>query len=406
MLYDIAFLIFSIFYLPKLIFKKKLRGNFSQRLGFYDKAKAGELESGAGSIWIQAVSVGEVSLCKSLIPLLKRRFPQSKIVISTITKTGNELAKKLFSDKAVIIYFPLDLSFIVKRAVKFIRPKIYIMVETEIWPNLLRALSRSSVPAVIINGRISDASYGKYRLARPFLKKTFNRISFFCMQSNMDAERIMSLGAAPDRVRVTGNMKFDTESKADTSSAQAMSVSLGMKAGDLLIVAGSTHKGEEEAILSVFRALAKEFNSLKLLIAPRHVERAGEVKSLLNNADNGRILVLDRIGLLNSAYSIATLVFIGGSLVGHGGQNPIEPAVFEKPVIFGPHMFNFKDVVSLFIKKGAAIQVKDKDDLGLKISALLKDGAWRHRLGSNAKKIVSENRGATEKNLNVITRFV
>lgn len=416
MLYDIGFLIFSVIYLPILIFKGKLHRGFPERFGRYDKAKERALLSGSGRIWIQAVSVGEVALCKSFILLLKEKFPENDLVISTITKAGNDLAKKLFSKEAMVIYFPLDFSFTVKRAVKFIKPRIYIMVETEIWPNLLKELSLNSIPSVLINGRISDRSIGKYRLVKGHLKNALCKINAFCMQDVIDGARIVELGASSDRVKVTGNMKFDVEVPVNILNQDAIRRSLGLKEGDELFVAGSTHGGEEEVIVKTFKELAPEFPRLKLLIAPRHIERVEEIENVVRKSglkssrvsgsnavrsthDAVRILILDTIGHLNDAYSVATLVFIGGSLVKHGGQNPIEPAVLGRAILFGPHMFNFKYITNALLKADAAIQVADKEEL-VKISKeLLKNASKRSKLGDNAKRVVADNRGATVKNL-------
>lgn len=412
MLYDIGFLIFSIFYLPTLIFKGKLHSSFKERFGKYDDEKRTKLVAPGDKIWIQAVSVGEVALCKSLIPALKSRFPQSRIIISTITKTGNDLAKKLYSKDAVIIYFPLDFSFVVKKAAAIIRPNIYVMIETEIWPNLLKELSRQNVPSVLINGRISDRSFGKYKLVKGFLKNTLSEINAFCMQSETDASRIKELGAPAERVRVTGNMKFDSAPLTDASGIS-----------EEFFVAGSTHSGEEEIVLKVFSSLAKEFPGLKLLIAPRHIERAREVEaaakesgleairlSTLNEPltanSQPKILILDTIGQLNDFYKKAAIVFIGGSLVKHGGQNPIEPAVIGKAVIFGPYMFNFKHVASVLLESEGALQVESEKELLERSRALLKDGRERKRMGENAKHAIMENRGATDRNLELIAASV
>ena len=392
MLYDLGFLLFSIFYLPTLIFKGKLHGEFGERFANYGKAKRAKLAGGKNTIWIQAVSVGEVALCKTLIPKLKESFPENSIVLSTITKTGNDLAAKLFSNDAAIIYFPLDFSFTVKKAAAAIRPAMYIMVETEIWPNLLSELDKKGVPSVMVNGRISDRSYGKYLAVKGFLKNTLDKINLFCMQSKTDAERIKALGAPEDRVRVTGNMKFDA---ADISS--------GEMTEEDLFVAGSTHRGEEEIVLNVFKELAVEFPGLKLLIAPRHIERAGELKKLVaNSASPARISVLDTIGSLSGFYKKAKLVFIGGSLVKHGGQNPIEPASFGKAVMFGPYMFNFKAVSEAFLDSGAAICVNNGKELLEQSRLLLDDKAERDALGRKARIVISSMRGATTRNMDGI----
>jgi len=423
MLYDIAFFMFSIFYLPTLLFKGKLHREFLERFGIFSRDKEVSLASGKDVIWIQAVSVGEVSLCKGLLPLLKERFPHSSIVLSTVTKTGNDLAKNLFSNTATVIYFPLDFTFIVKKVVAKIRPKIYVMVETEIWPNLLKEVYRGSIPAILINGRISNKSFGKYKLVRPFLKNILEEISLFCMQSKVYAERIISLGAPESKVRVTGNMKFDVNIAQGDKSVNRMRELIGLKDGQELFVAGSTHNGEEEAILEAFKALVKDFPKLKLLIAPRHIDRVSEVEKTVKRCglvsqrisnlnterttpDGQGVLILDTIGQLNDVYAISTLVFVGGSLIRHGGQNPIEPAVLEKPVLFGPHMFNFNNITNVLLGNNAAMQVVDGKDLFEKSRFLLSNREELSSLGRNAKRIVLENRGATVENLKAISEVL
>jgi 3-deoxy-D-manno-octulosonic-acid transferase len=418
-LYDIGFFIFSLLYLPTLIFKGKLHRDLGERFGAYSKDKQAALERCKDTVWIQAVSVGEVTLCKSLIPMVRERFPGSAIVLSTITKAGNDLAGKLFSKDAVIIYFPLDFSFTVRKAVSLIRPKIYVMVETEIWPNLLRELSARGVRTILVNGRISDRSFSKYELARPFLRKTLEGIGAFCMQSETDARRIIALGAPREKVRVTGTMKFDFDITT-AGAGEGMKAVLGLRPGDDLLVAGSTHKGEEEAVVSAFKRLSADFPNLRLLIAPRHVERAGAVAHAVRNAglmpvrvskaegaaaDGSRVFILDTIGRLNEAFSIATLVFMGGSLVNHGGQNPLEPAAFGKPVLFGPHMFNFRGVVDVLMANDAAVQLKEGEDLSEKIASLMNDRNRMRDLGWNAKRALAANRGVTMRNVEAMQKL-
>jgi 3-deoxy-D-manno-octulosonic-acid transferase len=402
MLYSIGFFIFSIFYLPALIFKGKLHGSFAERFSIFDADKKDRLLRGSGRIWIQAVSVGEVALCKSLVPALKEKYPGRDIVISTITKTGNDLAKKLFSKEAIVIYFPLDFLFIARKAVSLIKPSLYIMIETEIWPNVIRALGASAVPCVMINGRISDRSIGKYRLAKPFLKGTLNSITVFCMQDDIDARRIIELGATADRVTVTGNMKFDMAMPAGLKDLTELMRSFGLKEGDKLIVGGSTHEGEESALLEAFGKLRAQFPGLKLLIAPRHVERAASIRKMIEEralAADGSVILLDKIGHLNEAYSLATIVFVGGSLIEHGGQNPIEPAYLAKPILFGRHMFNFKYVTKALLGEKAVMQVFSVEDLYEKLKVLLEDANLRKELGERAKKVIENNTGATAKNI-------
>jgi len=423
MLYDAAFLIFSLFYLPTLIFKGKLHADFGERFGHYTPDKRNALVSSKGAIWIQAVSVGEVAACKSLIDKLKASFPDKKIVLSTITRTGNDLARKLFGSDAVIVYFPLDLSWIIRRAVSLVNPSLYIMIETEIWPNMIKEISSRGIPSAIVNGRISDRSFGKYKLAKPFLSNTMKRVSVFCMQSSRDAERIISLGAPKDRVRITGNMKFDAGTSVDTGRSEEFRKMMGLTDGDSLVVAGSTHRGEEAIILRIFKKLSAEFPKLKLLIAPRHIERTKEVEeavrslglepvrfSSISGTPAGKrdvkgdyqIFILDSIGKLRDIYSISTIVFIGGSLVAHGGQNPIEPAALGKPVIFGPYMFNFREIVSVFLDNGAAILAKDPEELFGSLKILLGDSKRRSEMTRCAGLAISRNLGATERNIKEI----
>lgn len=424
MIYDIGFFIFSLFYLPVLLLKGKLHGAFGERFGIFPAAKREKLGRCRNAIWIQAVSVGEVLLCRSLIPALKEAFPESDIVLSTITRTGQELAGKLFSKDAVLIYFPLDFSSVTDRVAALIRPKIYVMVETEIWPNLLNALSRSGSRKVMINGRISDRSYGKYMLVRAFLRPVLRKIDAFCMQSETDAGRIISMGAPKDRVKVTGSMKFDAELRPEAGSVDSLRSSLNLGAGGKLLVAGSTHRGEEAAVLSAYKGLIRDLPDLKLLIAPRHVERSAEVERVV--ARNGfrpvrlsflsdkrkapddkqtTVFILDTIGRLSDAFSLATVVFIGGSLVKHGGQNPLEPAAFGKCVIFGPHMFNFRSIVEALVKNDAAVQIRDERDLVRELLALLSDTNRMRDIGWNAKRTLIASRGATSRNLEIMRKI-
>ena len=422
MLYDIGFLIFSLFYLPTLIFKGKMHADFGERFGRYSEDKRKALASSKRAIWIQAVSVGEVAACKGLMRRLKERFPGKSIVLSTITKTGNDLAKKLFGNDAVIIYFPLDLSWIIRKAVSLVDPSLYIMVETEIWPNMTKEVSRRGIPSAVVNGRISDRSFGKYKLAKPFLLNTIKRINVFCMQSFQDAERMISLGAPRERVRITGNMKFDADVSACGGGLTELKGLIGIADDDVLLVAGSTHRGEEAIILETVKELSAEFPRLKLLIAPRHIERVNEIATLAEGlgfypvrtsflgrqpavGSQRQVFILDTIGQLRDMYSISTVVFIGGSLVPHGGQNPIEPAALGKPVIFGPHMFNFREIAAAFIDNGAAMLVKEPGGLFESIKILLTDPEKRSEMARCAAAAIAEKCGATQRNLKELEKF-
>lgn len=423
MLYNLAFLVFSVFYLPSLIFKGKMRGDFAQRLAKYDTDTRMRLAAAKSTIWIQAVSVGEVALCRSLIPELGKLFPGHTVVLSTVTKTGQDLAKRLFAGVAVIIYFPLDLSFIARKAVEAIKPAVYVMVETEIWPNVIAQCVNYGARCLMINGRISDRSYGKYLLARPFLKNTLARISSYCMQSGTDAKRVVSMGADPKRVEVTGSMKFDAAASCGSDAQRSLADKLGIGEFDKLIVAGSTHKGEEEIVLGAFAGLVKNIPGLKLLIAPRHIERAAEIESLVKrygfiparvsalSGSSGAVsapavFILDTIGDLNGAYALATLVFIGGSLVPHGGQNPIEPAAMGKAVVFGPHMFNFRDIAASMTENLSAVMINESSEMPAIFEILLRDKDKRTVLGQKARQYILGRRGATAMNVRKIAEYL
>jgi len=402
-LYDIIFLIFSIFYIPFSIYKKGFRSfNIKARMGFIPEDVKSKLRS-SENIWIHAVSVGEIMLLGPFIESLKKEFPCRTVVISTTTNPGHEVAVRNFKDQAVIVYSPLDLSFAVSRFLKIIKPKIFIVVETEIWPNLIRVMKARGIPIVVINGRISNRSFKRYIMARPFLKSTLGRINLFCMQSEPDAERIISIGAPPDRIKVTGNMKFDIVITAGDRPDITKGL-LGLNEKDILMVAGSTHKGEEDILLEAYKALSKDFKNLKLLIAPRHINRIPQIKKLTKNVQG--VFLLDTIGQLKYFYSIADIVFIGGSLVPHGGQNPIEPAYFSKPIIFGPYMFNFKYISEILLKNTAAMEVKDKNGLEKAVSLLADDPKKSKAMGFFAKKTLEENKGATARNVELIKGFL
>lgn len=424
MLYDIGFFIFSLIYLPTLVWKGKLNRDLLQRFGVYDRRTRARLDAGGSRIWIQAVSVGEVALCRTLVPLVQARFPGSEIVLSTVTKAGYDLAQQAFADTAIVIYFPLDFSFVVGRVVGRIRPRLYIMVETEIWPNCLTVLRRRGVPTVMVNGRISDRSIGRYRLVKPFMRRILAVIDAFCMQSAVDAERIISLGAPPERVTVTGNMKFDLAVPDRTQDLPAMGRRLALAPEDRLIIAGSTHEGEEAIIMRAFRTLTKTFPGLRLMIAPRHIDRVAAVEQAVKDAGfepvrvsylagdkrvaagGSKVLVLDTIGILNDLYALASVVIIGGSLVPHGGHNPIEPALYGKPVVFGPHMFNFKEVAAALLAQGSALGVAGEVELGEACARLLGDAVFAAAIGAKARATVTAHRGAAARNMEIIGRVV
>ena len=413
--YDFLFLIFSILYFPYLLIKRKWHRGFLGRFGGF----AGPLDLSLrekDNIWVHAVSVGEVLLIKRLLLSLKETFPFHRILISTVTKTGYDVAQKTFPNE-LVIFAPLDFSFSVSRYIRAIRPKIYIAVETEIWPNLFLALKNNKVPIVVVNGRISDKAFRNYNAVKPLLRSVLACANCFCMQSERDAEKIKFLGAPPENVLVTGNMKFDDV----TGETDTKVKSFALNKNDFPFIAGSTHPGEEEILLDVYKRLSGEFPHLRLLIAPRHVERSGEVAAMIMQKgfrvlrysqmkdelfDQKTVALIDTIGQLKSIYAFVKLVFVGKSLTAKGGQNMIEPAFFGKPVLVGPFMDNFRDVVDIFLKEEALIQVKDQNELAEKMTMLMNDASKMQAMGRSARRIVEKNAGATARTLTMISKVL
>ena len=390
------------------------------RLGILPREKISRLK-GKSSIWLHTVSVGEAQAAAGLIKGLKQRYRDFNLVISTVTRTGNRIAQKLVEAQDLVIYLPLDIGPILRGVIRRINPRVFIVAETEIWPNLINNLNREDVSVALVNGRVSQGSYRGYRLIRPFFKRIIRGINLFCMQTEPDAQRIISLGADSNRVKVTGNMKFDIAGSEFT----AESSQLGLREDEQLFIAGSTHPGEEEIILQVYEQLLGQYPGLRLLLAPRHTQRTKEIEKLVSrsgfsserisrvsSAMNNQlriknpILILDTIGQLKPLYELADLVFIGGSLVKRGGQNPIEPAVFSKAIIFGPYMDNFLQISRAFLQQRAAIMVRNRSQLKQACIKLLSDSDLRQRQGRRAKKIIEEHKGATSRNLELITGLI
>lgn len=420
LIYDLFFFLFSVLYLPYLLVKGKFHRDFFQRFGFLPE----EVTSLAHPVWIHAVSVGEAALAGKIALAIKNDFPEVPVIVSTTTKTGNHMIKKFSSSRGNIInavfYYPVDFSCVVSKVVRLVSPRIYVMMETEIWPNLLEELNRKKIPVILANGRISDSSFSNYKRIKFITRRVLKCINSFCMQTERDAERVRQLGAQAERVHVTGNLKFDEKAPL-AGSAELTKESLGFSSGDKIIVAGSTHSPEEETIIEVYSALKKEDLDLKLILAPRHVERASKVKEEINSSgltyellsevvssgSKGRdILLVDTIGHLKDLYSIATVVFVGGSLTARGGQNPIEAALWGKAVLFGPHMSNFREVEEIFLENSAAVRVEDALKLKSELKSLLEDSLRRDKLAENALKVINKNSGATLKTLEKIKEYI
>lgn len=420
LLYEIAFFIFALFYLPIFLMKGKHRGGLRQRFGIYSKAERERLKA-EKVIWVHAVSVGEMVQALRLAQALKRRYP-ARIVLTATTVAGKELAEKFKSPEDTVLVFPVDFRFCVRSFLSVVRPQALIILETEIWPNLIFECSRRKIPIFIVNGRISDRAFGRYRLVRFLLKGFLNRLERLSAQDERMRSRFEELGIDATRVVVTGNMKFDWSPPANGQDVIEKIRAALVRPGIFLMIAGSTHPGEEEILFRVLQSLREREPGFRLLIAPRHLNRIESIEVsaarkgivlekvsavLRGQTDSGRspaVFLLDEMGILANVYALADLVFIGGSLVPVGGHNLVEPAFFEKPILFGPFMHNFQAMAEVFKKENACLEVKDPGELEEAILALMGDPARRHALGREAKKIIDTHRGATEKNIELILR--
>jgi 3-deoxy-D-manno-octulosonic-acid transferase len=426
-LYSLLILLLGVIVSPYLAYQairyKKYIGSLGQRMGYLPVSF--NLD-GEDSIWIHAVSVGETMTVRALIADLRRRYPALRIFLSTTTMAGQQVARRNVQDVDAVFYLPLDLPFIVRRTLRLVKPRLFVMMETEIWPNLLRQCKRMGVATVMVNGRISSRSYPRYKIARPFFRRVLGDVDRFCMQTEESARRVVDIGANPAHVVVTGSLKFDSldvpgAATLDGRGQNRVLRYFRMHSGRPVIVAGSTMREEEQMVLQVFRRIKASTPNPLLVIAPRHPERFAEVAQLardqafvtakrsdlpIDAEPRADVVVLDTIGELAQVYQIATAVFVGGSLVDTGGHNILEPAVYGKPIVFGPHMHNFKEIADAFIAQDAAVQVSGVRELEEALLALLTDPVRRARLGAAARALVESNRGAKDKCLAIIAQLL
>ena len=418
---SLLLLVLSPYFLYQAVRYKKYIGSLPQRLGYLPVSF--NLD-GDPSIWIHAVSVGEVLTARALVPGLRGRYPGLRLFLSTTTIAGQQVARKNLQGVDAVFYFPFDWSVIVRRTLNLVRPRLFLMMETEIWPNLLRECRRRGVRTAIVNGRISARSYSRYRLVRLWFRRVLSDIDRFCVQSDETARRLVDLGADVSRITVTGSLKFDSLDASPVAYGRPRDRVLRyfrMSSGRPVLIAGSTLRGEEAAVFRAFSRLRLATPSPLLVVAPRHPERFAEVDALarasgfhtvkrtdlpVDAEPRAEVVILDTIGELAQLYQIATVVFVGGSLVNEGGHNIIEPAVFGKPIVFGPYMQNFAEIAAAFLASGAAVQVQAERDLEAVLVELLGDPARRAGLGAAARALVEANRGACEKSLDVIAQVL
>ncbi len=374
---------------------------------------------GRPRIWIHGASLGEVKVAASLRHALVGLIPGCSIILSTFTKHGKDRARSIMGEGVPVVYAPLDSPPAVRRAMRRVQPDVLVFLETEIWPAWLMEASKQGIPVALINGRISSRSIGRYRRSRAFFKGVLGRISAFSMVGEEDAERIRSMGADPSRVKVNGNAKDDLLAETtDMDLAESARRLLGLFGERPVIVAGSTRSGEEPMLLEAYSAVSKAFPEAVMIIAPRHIRRAEEIERLVlargytcklrstirqSRSDcTEQIIILDSFGELFSVYSLASVVFIGGSLVPKGGQNPLEAAVWGKPVLYGPFMEAFLHAREVLEASGASIEVKGVQDLAEKIVFLLREPERCARMGEAGRAAVLGSPGVTEAHAGVV----
>jgi len=417
-LYNGVFIIFLILALPFSLLKIILtKGTIHrERWGFYPKYLGREVSERA-TIWFHAASVGEVKVALLLLGAMRRIYPHHCFLISTTTPQGRAIASQA-SGVDVAFLAPLDLPWIVKRALRFAKPQVLFVAETELWPNLLREVKRIGIPIILFNGRISHRSYRFYRPLRFFFKGVLRNFDFLCLKSSDDRERLVGLGADPRAIYVTGDLKFHQLSTLTVEEEQRLKQQLRLPRGAPIFIAGSTHEGEEKMILRIFKELKVDFPRLILILAPRHLQRIQRVKGLLDSErvrwvkrtmiDDGYkprdAILLDTIGELAAIYCLGTVIFVGGSFCKVGGHNILEVLAHGKGVVFGPHMENFREIAQLVLEHGAGVQVKTPKELKENVRKLLTVPHLREEMGMKGFALLKRNQGALEKTLSIVEK--
>jgi 3-deoxy-D-manno-octulosonic-acid transferase len=434
-LMGLAALLLAPYWLVQGLRRHKYFSNLGERLGFSFPGLGKLPADRPGAMWIHAVSVGEVLSGLALARRLKDTYPARPLIISTNTITGQTLARERMPFADAILYFPLDWTFCVRRAMRTVRPSLVLVLETEIWPNFLRESRRRNVPVLFVSGRVSNRSFARYQtylrlfgfFLRPFLKDALSNAGGFLMQSEQDAERLRALGAPADRVRVNGNLKYDLDLPAATPLSKWLEEEARRRGRSPIIVAGSVVATEEPLALIAFGTLQGEYPKAFLVLAPRRPERFDAAAEFIDEShrkflrrsqlpipmptqpnasangatipDEVNVLLLDSIGELASLYRLADGAFVGGSLVPSGGHNILEPAAFGKIPVFGPSMENFSEIASRFLAAGAAVQVESPEDAGVAWIEFLSDPAKMKKMGDAARRLVEDSRGATDRAL-------
>jgi 3-deoxy-D-manno-octulosonic-acid transferase len=415
--YNLIYTIIFILIFPYLILRGLLgRHGVLERLGKISVSK----KLPPPRIWFHTASVGEVKALAVILPKLKKLKPDFSIAVSVMTKTGKRQARESLTQADLIFYFPLDFPGIMKKVLKKLNPSLLVLVETELWPNLIRESKKYGCKLSLINGRLSQRSFRRYHRIKSFSRLVLSHFDQFLIQSSEDAKRFRELGADESKTKIIGNLKFDRIiSGINGLDKVNLRKKLRLLSEDRLMIAGSTHPEEERIILSAFRRLREKHKELVLLLAPRHLSHLSEIeeilsefnltyikKSLIGKFKKAEAILLDTMGELERFYSIGELAFVGGSLIPVGGHNILEPASYGIPVLFGPHIENFKAASDLLLKSGAGIMVKDEEELYQNIDLLLKDGNLRQELGKRGKEALSSRTGISDETVQLLLKLL
>ena len=413
----LGLIVFAPILFVKTILTPKYRGRIPRRLGIGLNSLVSAKPLGRPRIWIHALSLGEVSSSESLVKAIRSALPEATVLFSASTRAGEQHAQAILAGYVdLFVPFPLDLWWSVHRSVTALEPDLFILVETDFWPNFLSALQTRRIPSVLVNGRVSQKSFARYRRFRQFFLPLFDSFKFIAMQTEEDANKMVSLGIQPRKIKPLGNLKYDAVIPTTASQNKAIAAEdFGIPPQAKIWVAGSTHAGEEEIILKVYKRLSALLPDLFLIIAPRDVERGHKVLSLARqqglNAvtrssgpanQNGDVLILDTLGELAGLYSLCDVAFVGGSLVPQGGHNPVEPAAFGKPILFGPHMDDFAEITDDLLTKGGGIMVENDEQMFDRLNRLLTDAEARERMGGQAKALVNQQQGVTARHIQLV----
>ena len=426
-LYNIILFAAAIIILPyfllKIIFTGKYRQSLVQKLGGRQTKMLANLKDGP-RVWIHAVSVGEVTAAAPIVASLKMKRPEVEIIFSTSTETGQEMARKFVKGAAAFIYFPLDIPYIVRKMIRLVKPDVFVLVETELWPNFLQVCKMRHIKALMVNGRISPRSYNKYRLTRLFWERILYNLNAAGMIAEIDAVRLQNIGMDSTKINVLGNAKYDALAALVASALrEEIARRCNARQNERFFVAGSTHEGEEKIIIHVYQELLKHHPEFKLIIVPRHIERTKDILGLLQQENfddvvtlsdinkgrkrkDERVIVVDVIGELFKVYSLASVVYCGGSLVPRGGQNILEAAAWGKVIFYGPSMEDFSAEKALMEEAGCGNTIRNEEELLQGIIQALENPAEMKRRGERGKAVVLANIGAAARYADLISKHI